>query len=146
MAPPITNSADSSTTDYSYEMNVSAPKDVVMSALTDDHEISEWWPIFSQHERDDAEFRFIMGDMGLLAFAVDVDASASSVKWAVSACDVLPDWIGTTPTFELRPKGDGTTDVSFRHVGLNPAVECFETCSNGWNRYMPSLFDYLQAK
>ncbi len=134
-----------STSDYTYAMTVTASINTVRSALSDDSEIAEWWPIFSQHKRVGDEFHFVMGDMGPLVFSVSAKADAMTIEWHVSQCAVLPDWVGTTPTFEFHEIGDAGTQVTFQHVGLNPEVECFEQCFVGWNKYMPSLFAYLQA-
>jgi uncharacterized protein YndB with AHSA1/START domain len=41
------------------------------------------------------------------------------------------EWAGTTITFDLARKGK-MTEVTFTHVGLEPAVECYETCSDAW--------------
>lgn len=41
------------------------------------------------------------------------------------------EWAGTTITFDIAKKGD-RTEVVFTHLGLKPAVECFDTCSDAW--------------
>lgn len=41
------------------------------------------------------------------------------------------EWAGTTITFDIAQRGDGT-EVVFTHVGLAPQVECYETCSDAW--------------
>lgn len=41
------------------------------------------------------------------------------------------EWTGTTITFDIAPKGD-KTELVFTHVGLGPAVECYDTCSDAW--------------
>ena len=41
------------------------------------------------------------------------------------------EWTGTTITFDIARKGD-KTEVVFTHVGLKPAVECYDTCSDAW--------------
>ena len=41
------------------------------------------------------------------------------------------EWAGTTITFDISRKGDSTL-VTFTHVGLRPAVECYDTCSDAW--------------
>ena len=40
---------------------------------------------------------------------------------------------------------DGTTDLRFRHAGLNPRLECFNQCQAGWNYYLPSLRAYAET-
>ena len=41
------------------------------------------------------------------------------------------EWAGTTITFDIVRKGD-MTQVVFTHVGLEPEVECYDTCSDAW--------------
>jgi hypothetical protein len=37
--------------------------------------------------------------------------------------------------FEISEKGD-ETEVRFTHVGLVPAIECYDNCSNAWGFYI----------
>ncbi len=41
------------------------------------------------------------------------------------------EWAGTTITFDIARRS-GKTEVVFTHVGLKPAVECYEICSDSW--------------
>ncbi len=41
------------------------------------------------------------------------------------------EWAGTTITFDIARRSD-RTEVVFTHVGLKPAVECYDTCSDAW--------------
>jgi uncharacterized protein YndB with AHSA1/START domain len=47
------------------------------------------------------------------------------------------EWTGTEISFEIARKGDHT-ELSFTHLGLNPELECFESCSNAWGFYISS--------
>jgi len=48
------------------------------------------------------------------------------------------EWNGTKITFDIGEK-DGKTEVRFTHMGLVPAYECYDDCSNAWGFYMGSL-------
>jgi hypothetical protein len=45
------------------------------------------------------------------------------------------EWTGTKISFDISVK-DGKTLLSFNHLGLNAALECFNDCSNGWSYYL----------
>lgn len=45
------------------------------------------------------------------------------------------EWNGTDVIFEIARKGD-KTEVQFTHVGLVPAYECYDVCSNAWGQYI----------
>jgi hypothetical protein len=45
------------------------------------------------------------------------------------------EWNDTDVMFEISEKGD-ETEVRFTHVGLVPAIECYDNCSNAWGFYI----------
>ena len=46
------------------------------------------------------------------------------------------EWDGTTVRFEIDEDPQGTTTLRFTHVGLGPALECFEICHKSWDFYV----------
>jgi len=39
---------------------------------------------------------------------------------------------------------DSLTEISFRHIGLLPEVECYNDCVKGWDQYVKgSLFKLI---
>jgi hypothetical protein len=45
------------------------------------------------------------------------------------------EWDDTEVVFEVSEK-DGRTELRFTHVGLVPADECFDICSDAWGSYI----------
>jgi Activator of Hsp90 ATPase homolog 1-like protein len=73
---------------------------------------------------------------------VDEADRPARVRWTVLVSEPLPDWAGTTITFDITPAGDGSTVLHFTHHGLTPQLECFSMCSASWTQYLASLVDY----
>ena len=53
------------------------------------------------------------------------------------------EWTGTKMSFEISKKGD-KTELVFTHIGLVPAYECYNICSDAWGNYIrASLKDLI---
>jgi hypothetical protein len=74
---------------------------------------------------------------------VDKAARPSVVRWTALAFEPLPDWAGTTISFDVSPNENGGSRLHFRHTGMTPRVECFNDCSLGWRNYLASLVAYV---
>jgi len=139
---PITAASD----DYTYVLQVHAPLARIIEALTDDTVISRWWTAVTRSERHGDEVQLFMGgDTPAVVFTVEHAPATSEVTWTVTDCAVMADWVGTKPSFVVQPGDDGTLSIAFRHVGLGPALECFDQCRAGWNHFMPSLRQFLET-
>lgn len=52
------------------------------------------------------------------------------------------EWKGTKNVFEIMRKHD-KTHITFTHIGLVPAIECFGDCSKGWHHFLNSLLSLI---
>jgi len=142
IAPADTTGTD----DYTYEMQVHVPLPQIIEALTDGAVIGRWWTAVSSSERHGNEVRLFMGDQApFVSFTIEHAPRTGDVTWTVTDCAVMADWVGTKPSFAVQPGDDGTFSIAFRHVGLRPALECFDQCRAGWNHFMPSLHQFLET-
>lgn len=55
------------------------------------------------------------------------------------------EWKGTKIVFDISKK-DNKTQIKFTHVGLVPAYECYEICSNAWSEYATQSLRNLITK
>ena len=141
-APSVTAAHD----DYTYGMQVHVPVAQAIEAVTDDSEISRWWTAVTRTERHGDDLQLFMGGDGpAVVITIEHAPGTNEVAWTVTDCPVMADWVGTKPSFVVQPGDDGSCAIAFRHVGLRPALECFDQCRAGWNHFMPSLHQFLET-
>ena len=141
-APTVPAASD----DFTYAMEVRAPVAQVIEAVTDETVISRWWTAVSRSARDGGEVQLFMGGAApAVVVTIEQGAATGDVIWTVQDCPVMADWVGTRPSFSVREGAGGTSTVGFRHVGLRPALECFDQCRAGWSHFMPSLRQFLET-
>jgi steroid delta-isomerase-like uncharacterized protein len=131
--------------DYQTTIRVKASPDALFAALTTATGLAAWWNPATGSGATGGELRFIMNAPEPLVIHVDEATRPTSVRWTVTDCPFLPDWIGTRPTFTITPVDGDTSELHFRHQGLTGELECVDMCTRSWNHYMTSLRDYLEA-
>lgn len=129
------------TEDFRSTKTFTSPPDAVFSALTEIDALTGWWVPAAGGAEAGETLRFLMGDKEVVMRVEKADRP-SRVLWNVVVCEPVPDWVGTSISFDLEPHGAGT-ELRFHHRGLNPSLECFEMCHAGWTHYLPSLVDYV---
>jgi uncharacterized protein YndB with AHSA1/START domain len=131
--------------DYQTTIRVKSDPDAVFDALTTVIGLAAWWNPATGSGETGGELRFIMNAPEPLVIHVDEATRATSVRWTVTDCPFLPEWIGTKPTFTITPVGGGACALHFHHRGLSEELECIDMCTRSWNHYMTSLRDYLEG-
>lgn len=133
-----------STGDYTATLTIETDPEAVFEAITTTDGLSGWWTPASGSGTEGGELRFDMGNAaGPLVIGVQTAQRATTVIWNVLACPFLTDWEGTTITFDLGRNASGQCELFFRHHGLSPQLECYDTCQRSWDHYLPSLRDYI---
>lgn len=101
-----------------------------------------WWWAELEGRADEigAEFTFDDTPNHVWRFRVATLDPAEKVVWRVVDSEMTyvqdpAEWTGTEVVFELT-EAAGVTTVRFTHVGLTPALECFDSCSAGWTGYV----------
>jgi uncharacterized protein YndB with AHSA1/START domain len=131
--------------DYQTTIRINASPDAIFDALTTVSGLAAWWNPATGSGETGAELRFIMNAPEPLVIHVDEATRPTSVRWTVTDCPFLPDWIGTRPTFTITPIDSHTAELHFHHQGLSEDLECIDMCTRSWNHYVLSLRDYLEA-
>jgi uncharacterized protein YndB with AHSA1/START domain len=134
----------SNPTDYQTTIRAKVPPDALFDALTTVTGLAAWWNPATGSGETGGELRFIMNAPEPLVIHVDEATRPTSVRWTVTDCPFLPDWIGTRPSFTVTPIDSFTSELYFRHEGLTEELECTDMCARSWDHYMTSLRDYLE--
>ncbi|MFF4597617.1 SRPBCC domain-containing protein [Amycolatopsis sp. NPDC001319] len=132
------------TSDYCKTVSIDAAPDTVFDALTTVTGLGAWWTRVTGTGDTGGELRFFFSHPDPCVMRVDEATRPSLVRWTVTSCDFLPDWVGTRPTFTLVPAG-GATELRFRHHGLTAELECIAMCTRGWNHFTESLRAYAES-
>ena len=111
----------------------------VSDAVTD---VRAWW--LQQIEGDPTavgnEFGFTVPGVHRSRMRVTELVPGERVVWRVldnhmSFVEDQSEWIGTEIRFDIERVG-GATELRFTHVGLSPADQCYDVCSNAWASYI----------
>ena len=109
-----------------------------------------WWSeeIEGPTDKAGAEFKYHYEDLHRSTHIITEFVEGKKVVWHVPDARInfvkdKAEWNGTDIVFEITPKG-GRTELRFTHVGLVPAIECYDGCSGAWGFYInESLHDLI---
>ena len=109
-----------------------------------------WWQgeIEGNSSKLNDEFTYQMKEFHFSKQKVVEMIPDKKVVWLVTESNLSfinhkSEWTGTTISFEITEQ-DGITQLRFTHIGLNPEIECYGACSNGWGVLVQqSLFSLI---
>jgi len=97
-----------------------------------------WWSgeIEGDTDRLGAEFTYRVPGVHYCKMKITESVPGRRVVWQVLESDLSytkhrNEWVATRITFDIS-KRDGKTEIRFTHVGLVPAHECYNACSDAW--------------
>ena len=123
--------------DYRTTIRVAAPADVMFDAVTTSEALTAWWSPVTGSGLTGGELRFPMvEDQPPLLVRVDEATRPTTVRWTVTECTFMEDWVGTQPTFIITPIDGGSFELTLEHRGLNDDLECMDMCSRSWNHFV----------
>lgn len=136
---------------YHDTIELDKASDKIYDALTD--EIQKWWTEMfegSAIQKGDT-FTVRFGESVFKTMKVEELTINQRVVWYVeSSLIAIPDlknqteWVGTTIVWEMVNKGSGS-QLSLEHIGLNPTIECYNICTNGWKQFTNSLKLHVES-
>jgi hypothetical protein len=125
------------TTDYRTTILVNGPADTAFDAVTTVEGLTAWWSPVTGSGLAEGELRFPMvAEQPPLLIRVDEATRPTTVRWTVVECTFMEDWVGTRPTFTIRPIDAGTCELTFEHRGLDDDLDCKDMCSRSWDHFV----------
>ena len=131
-------------TDFTYTLLTDRTPHEVFQAITN---VRGWWSgyyseeIKGNTEKLNDEFSFSAGDGIHYSEQKLVEVIPDKkIVWLVKNSKLSflkhqDEWNGSKIIFEISKKGS-QTQLVFTHVGLTPAVECYEACAPAWSQYL----------
>lgn len=134
---------------YGSVVEIAAAPEKVYAALSSLPGLRGWWTEVAGDTGVGGEIVFTFGGRGATRMRIEAtDAprgGQARVHWLCLGSEAVADWKGTRVEFALSPGANGSTQLRFEHLGLVPALACFEDCQKGWNKYLPSLKAYAET-
>lgn len=133
--------------DYHADITVSMSAHEVFKII---NQVTKWWTddLEGSSQKLNDEFTVRFGDVHVSTQKLVELEPDKKVVWLVldSNLNFIKDkqeWKNTKISFEIVSQ-DKKTKIHFTHFGLVPHVECYNSCSRGWDYYIKgSLYKLL---
>lgn len=131
--------------DYARRVAFGAPCERAFDAISTLEGLRRWWtPRVSGSASVGGELRFDFDGVDHVVMRVDRVDAPFAVEWSCVEHSRLADWNGTRVLFGLAPRSAEGSELTFRHIGLTPSLECFGQCERGWDHFLASLVSYVE--
>lgn len=127
------------TQDLTFTLIVDQSPEVVFNAVNN---VRGWWSdtLEGDSEKLNDEFIYRYHDMHYSKQRLVEVVPNQKVVWLVldsylSFIEDKTEWTDTKISFEISREQD-KTHLVFTHHGLNPQVECYNACFDGWSHYI----------
>jgi uncharacterized protein YndB with AHSA1/START domain len=125
--------------DYTTTFLVSQSPEEVFKAVTN---VRGWWSeqIDGRTDKLNAEFSYHYKDVHRCKMKIVELVPGKKVVWLVlenyfDFTKNKAEWKGNKISFEISKKGE-QTQLTFTQIGLVPAYECYNICSDAWGNYI----------
>ena len=139
---------------YKKDIRIAAPASAVYRAITTPAGLQGWWTATCDvgvGVGAQSTFRFgqTHNVMRIVSLKPDVEVRWQCIEQHHHAPDQLTrtdEWAGTSVVFRLVSESPASTLLQFEHIGLVPALECYEICDAGWSHFLgTSLKGYVET-
>jgi hypothetical protein len=137
---------------FTYSINSSKTPEEIFDLLL---HVEQWWSgqyeetIKGKSKKINDEFSFLAGGGVHYSKQKLVELVPNKrVAWVVTDSNLSflsnpKEWIGTHISFDISA-AKNQTKLTFTHDGLVPEIECYDSCSTGWTKYLDALRKQLK--
>ncbi len=131
------------TEDFTAVLHLSATPSAVSALFASPAGVSRWWGPAEGDAAVGGTLVTSFGEYGVNATRV-LESGPARVVWEPVAAEATTptghtlERLGTTLEFDIVPDGTGT-ELTFRHVGLTPQLECWDACNFAWTYFIASI-------
>ena len=136
------------TQSFTTTFSLDATPEAVFDAITN---VRGWWSEEIEGRTDTlgAVFDFHFQDLHRSRHEITELVRGERVAWRTVDARIgfvrdKTEWNGTTVEFDIARRGDRTS-LRFTHVGLVPAIECYDECARAWTFHLGSLRDLITS-
>lgn len=135
------------------EIHFQAPASALYAALATQQGLRGWWTqTCTAAEQVGGQARFEFGESYKL-MRIEILRPDNQVRWQCLESRIrvegrsLPDneWADTTIVFRINGDTPTHTVLRFEHLGLTPALACYDLCEGGWTHFLASLQRYVET-
>ena len=107
--------------------------------------VREWWTgepgVQGDAKKVGDEFTYHYGNLHYSKQKVVELIPGKKIVWLVTESKLsfivnMDEWTGSQITFDICEGNNNRTEILFTHIGLVPAIECYNDCSNAWSSYV----------
>lgn len=140
----MTETTNRRTDDFTRVLQLPLSPDDVLALFTSTEGVAGWWGPVVGSAAVGGTVTVSFGEHGANAMRV-LDAGPTRVVWepvvppeGFTPTGHTQEWLSTRIEFALEPASGGT-QLSFRHVGLTPELECYSPCADAWTYFLTSI-------
>jgi uncharacterized protein YndB with AHSA1/START domain len=128
--------------DILHKITIQATAAKVLRAITEQEDLAGWWTRdVSAKPQVGSVAEFGFDNHAVVTRMKVIQISPTRVEW--ECVDGPSEWIGTTVTFDLEPKGEETT-LLFAQRGWKEASDFYAHCNTKWGYFLGSLKSLLE--
>lgn len=135
---------------FKQSLTLSATPPAVYAALTTPEGLRGWWSEDCEVDTKVGGKLFFRFGPNFKGMRIEKLEPGKLVQWQctharIDALTNKDEWLGTQLVFSINAIAGGGARLDFEHIGLVPALECYTLCEGGWQHFLASFRQYVEA-